>query len=640
MRQKIPLHLLRGIWGVLVCSCAVGVFPWDSSNPNAANEFRLRSQIWGQTASPQGRGLTHVAAPVGPNGQVQELYSASHALLVGVSRYDQPAAWPRLESIPAELDQVEAALRAAGFDTVERLANPTGLELRRGVENFIGRHGYVPGHRLVFFFSGHGFTLDEGTRGYFVPRDAPDPLADEPGFRRTALSMEQVATWARDITARHALFAFDSCFSGTIFRTRDREIPRRISQMTARPVREFISAGDAGETVPARSVFAPVFIRALAGSADLDKDGFVTGTELGNFIQREVIAYRTGQTPQFGKLRDPRLDEGDLVFAVRPEPAPPAAPAGADRSRTARWAHAKAPPTPSAAWRASAEALMQDWGIGVVFDSGSSGLMWARSQYDATAVIGAGGRAPSPWASPVRRPRVAYVVLQTVVDGSLIGKDYKAQVQAHIEALRRDGSRAPAEAQASVDALQQKLQAQFEQVFMPLLGQLAENSGLDFVFNASSSGIVQASPGLDITAVMVKLLDQGTKTTSESVKLAPIACASYLDIQRVASESALGRTATAQIQALQRQRQEDVNSAKPSDAKQVADAAQKDVDALTARLQDDFGKKLTPVLEQVSRARGCDVVFSRAEAGFIAADASLDITADVIRALDAAHSGR
>jgi hypothetical protein len=262
----------------------------------------------------QDRGIVRVPAPIGPQGQMRDLYSGSHALLVGVSRYQDSAAWGSLDSVDSELQSLETALKLQGFDTIQRVDNPTGIELRRAVENFIGGYGYDAGHRLFFFFAGHGHTLDNGERGFFVPRDAPDPARDESGFRRVALSMQQIALWAQEITARHALFAFDSCFSGSIFRTRERQLPQRIGATTAQPVREFLSAGGAGEPVPARSVFTPVLVRALNGEADLDGDGFVTGTELGNYVQREVIEYRTGQTPQFGKIRDLRLDRGDIVF--------------------------------------------------------------------------------------------------------------------------------------------------------------------------------------------------------------------------------------------------------------------------------------------------------------------------------------
>ncbi|MCH8888766.1 MAG: hypothetical protein IIC13_19500, partial [SAR324 cluster bacterium] len=107
---------------------------------------------------------------------------------------------------------------------------------------------------------------------------------------------------------------FDSCFSGTIFRARALPVPRYITNKTAKPVRQFITAGSAGEEVPAKSVFLPSFIRAIEGEGDTNRDGYVTGSELGAFLNQRVLSYDTGQTPQYGKIRDPDLDEGDFVF--------------------------------------------------------------------------------------------------------------------------------------------------------------------------------------------------------------------------------------------------------------------------------------------------------------------------------------
>jgi len=82
--------------------------------------------------------------------------------------------------------------------------------------------------------------------------------------------------------------------------------------------------------VPARSVFTPSFVRGVGGEADLDGDGYVTGTELGIYLRKKVLAYETGQTPQYGKIKDPDLDEGDFVFvlpataaSVQTTPVPP-----------------------------------------------------------------------------------------------------------------------------------------------------------------------------------------------------------------------------------------------------------------------------------------------------------------------------
>jgi hypothetical protein len=44
------------------------------------------------------RGVAAVPAPIGPEGQILELYKGSYALLVGVTRYDTPA-WSALPSV-------------------------------------------------------------------------------------------------------------------------------------------------------------------------------------------------------------------------------------------------------------------------------------------------------------------------------------------------------------------------------------------------------------------------------------------------------------------------------------------------------------------------------------------------------------
>jgi hypothetical protein len=53
------------------------------------------------------RRLTRVPAPVGPDGRFEDLYTASYALLVGVNRYDDAAAWSALESVTSELADPE-----------------------------------------------------------------------------------------------------------------------------------------------------------------------------------------------------------------------------------------------------------------------------------------------------------------------------------------------------------------------------------------------------------------------------------------------------------------------------------------------------------------------------------------------------
>jgi len=241
------------------------------------------------------------------SGQQLDLYRESHALLIGVSQYTY---WPRLDSIPSELDQVEQALREQDFNVV-RLNNPKGRELSNGIEDFIDQFGYEPDNRLLIFFAGHGHSI--GSKGFLLPVDAPLPRAS--GFRRSAFSMTRVMSWARDMEAKHALFLFDSCFSGAVFKSRN--LPsvgeRYIRQATAQPVRQFITAGGADQEVPAVSTFTPLLVRAIRGEGDLNNDGYVTGSELGVHLSQLVPRY-VDQTPQYGKIRDPGLDLGDFVF--------------------------------------------------------------------------------------------------------------------------------------------------------------------------------------------------------------------------------------------------------------------------------------------------------------------------------------
>jgi hypothetical protein len=250
------------------------------------------------------------------------VYSKSYALLIGVSDYinDNKGEWEDLKEIPEELSRVKKALEHQGFQ-VEEVMNPDSKELKATFEDFINNYGYNEHNRLLFFYSGHGHSRNnEGyfNKGYIVPVDAPVPQKNEKGFARKALDMDQILTWSRKIEAKHAMFLFDSCFSGTIFQHK-KSLPLQpyIYDANNHYVRTFITAGSAEQVVPAKSIFVPVFIRALAGEADGDKDGYVCDYELAPFIYQEVQMYNPNQTPQFERHGDPNSPgskKGSFVF--------------------------------------------------------------------------------------------------------------------------------------------------------------------------------------------------------------------------------------------------------------------------------------------------------------------------------------
>ena len=107
------------------------------------------------------------------------------------------------------------------------------------------------------------------------------------------MSMQRIEEYALNIDAKHALFLFDACFSGSLFAL-SRAIPESINYKTAKPVRQFITSGSAEETVPDQSIFRSQFVAALEGEGDSNGDGYLSGTELGQFLQDSVVNYSKG----------------------------------------------------------------------------------------------------------------------------------------------------------------------------------------------------------------------------------------------------------------------------------------------------------------------------------------------------------
>ena len=102
--------------------------------------------------------------------------------------------WASLESVPAEMDEVEGLLQEQGFE-VTRVVDPNAEELSQSFKSFIDEHGLEKDNRLLFFFSGHGYTRNNGKKGYLVPVDAPSPISDLKLFLRKALGMHQILAW-------------------------------------------------------------------------------------------------------------------------------------------------------------------------------------------------------------------------------------------------------------------------------------------------------------------------------------------------------------------------------------------------------------------------------------------------------------
>ncbi|MBF0555184.1 MAG: SUMF1/EgtB/PvdO family nonheme iron enzyme [Nitrospirae bacterium] len=251
---------------------------------------------------------------------MEGLYKESYALVIGVSEYTA-AGVPSLPGVREDVQEVSNVLKLHGFK-VQELLNPDRKALEKAFTDFIHTYGLEePQNRLLIYFAGHGHTETQswgGEMGYILPSDVPNPYRDRKGFLKKAMDMQMIEVYAKRIQSKHALFMFDSCFSGDLFDlTLTRSISASISDKTTQPVRQFITSGRAKEKVPDKSIFREIFVSALKGEFRTNQEGYLTATELGELLSIKVTNYSNNtQHPQIGKIRDRNLDKGDFVFVL------------------------------------------------------------------------------------------------------------------------------------------------------------------------------------------------------------------------------------------------------------------------------------------------------------------------------------
>src|SRR5438093_3226761 len=137
----------------------------------------------------------------------------------------------------------------------------------------------------------------------------------------------------------------------------------------------------------------------------------------------------------------------------------------------------------------------------------------------------------------------------------------------------------------------------------------------------------------------------------------------FVNIQRIAAESAQGKVLSSRVQALNAQKVTELNAKNSalqasqqkldsgasvlSDAaraqlekdidrqqteiQRFTDDAQKEVQDLQNELQAEFQQKLGPVIQQIAQEKKLEILFSALDAGIIWADAGLDLTTEVDR---------
>jgi outer membrane protein len=144
----------------------------------------------------------------------------------------------------------------------------------------------------------------------------------------------------------------------------------------------------------------------------------------------------------------------------------------------------------------------------------------------------------------------------------------------------------------------------------------------------------------------------------------------FMNIPRIAAESAEGKTSTSRVAALREKKLAELNAKNKAVetaqqklnsggllSEEARAATQKEIEKLNVeiqrmqqdaeaemqelqqQLQLDFQRKLSPVIQQIAVEKGLHMLLSQTDAGLVWAEPGLDLTTEIIKRFDAATAG-
>ena len=243
------------------------------------------------------------------------LHNDKWAIVVGINNYKSA---PTLQCAIQDAKTIREMLLKFGFTETNIIClydkNATKANILAEITEHLPRK-IKPNDALVIFFAGHGITHEEKPGrmvGYWVPWDGD---LDKPVS--TCISTSLIKQASEQLPCKHVLFLVDCCYSGFALQRStylSSSTKGYLDIITSKQARQIITAGGKEEQsveVLGHGLFTEILVDGLSGPGDLDSDGLITASELGNYVKKRVsVRSNFQQTPLFGSLSG----EGDFVF--------------------------------------------------------------------------------------------------------------------------------------------------------------------------------------------------------------------------------------------------------------------------------------------------------------------------------------
>lgn len=228
-------------------------------------------------------------------GKPEGLYYKSWAIVIGIEGY---VVAPPIRGAVNDAKQVAQAFRQLGFDEVVEIYEKDAAfrRLQQVLNDMLPRKvGRMD--RLVIFYAGHAGAaqdVDGEDRSYLVPADA------QVNNIAKTVTVEHLKEFTRRSASKHTLLILDApVFGWELTAPQPLSLEGRLAPEADidRRVVQVISAARKGELSSrsdGKSLFVQALLAGLAGAADVDKNGWLMASELGDYLTQRVQADSQG----------------------------------------------------------------------------------------------------------------------------------------------------------------------------------------------------------------------------------------------------------------------------------------------------------------------------------------------------------